>query len=86
MTSNIDSWSSPTDLGPLYPLAGYEFVMFIACAAALLGFLAWKFRSEHTHYRQMVAELTDPAQFTPASSNSPPTGSPSHQESQDAQS
>ena len=86
MTSPIDSWSSPTNLGPLYPLVGYEFVMFIACAAALLGFLVWKFRSEHTQYRQMVAELTEPTQFKPASSHSPPTGSPSHQESQDAHS
>ena len=86
MTPTVDSWhSSPSNLGPLYPLVGYEFVMFIACAAALLGFLVWKFRSEQAHYRQMVAELTDQSQFTPAGASSPPTGTPSHQESQDAQ-
>ena len=46
MTPTVESWhNTPTELGPLYPLVGYEFVMFIACAAALLGFLVWKFRS-----------------------------------------
>ena len=87
MTPTVDSWhNNPAELGPLYPLVGYEFVMFIACAAALLGFLVWKFRSENAHYCQMVAELTAPSPITTATSNSAPTGSPSHQDSQDAHS
>ena len=87
MTPTVDSWhNNPVELGPLYPLVGYEFVMFIACAAALLGFLVWKFRSENAHYCQMVTELTDHSPITTATSNSAPTGSPSHQDSQDAHS
>ena len=84
MVPTVDSWrNNPVELGPLYPLVGYEFVMFVACAAALLGFLVWKFRSEDAHYGQMVAELKHNTTAT-VDGNLTSAVPPSREESHDA--
>ena len=58
MQPTVESWSShPTELGPLYPLVGFEFPMFLACVFFFLGFLVWKVRSESRHYDQLVTQL-----------------------------
>ena len=57
-TGFIDSWSeTPTQWGPLYPFAGYETEMLLACVLLCVAFLIWKFSDEQKRYQSEVSEL-----------------------------
>ncbi len=48
---------SPVDVGPIYPLVGWEPLMFVACVVFCVVFMVWKFRMENTKYTVMAARL-----------------------------
>lgn len=52
-TLAVTSWSENVkELGPIYPFVGYELWMFLACVVFCVGFLVWKFYSEHRKYHR----------------------------------
>ena len=57
-TGPIDSWNvDPTTVGPLYPFAGWEIAMVIACAAFCVAFMVWKFKTENAKYAAKAEQL-----------------------------
>lgn len=58
MQPTITNWNvNPQDIGPMYPLVGWEMPMFIACAAFCIGFMVWKFVTENAKYESKVQQL-----------------------------
>ena len=50
-TGPIDTWNiNPIDVGPIYPFAGWEVLMFVACLAFCIYFMVWKFRMENARW------------------------------------
>ena len=59
-TGPIETWNvNPSDVGPIYPFAGSEMVMFLICVACCAGFMLWKFVTETRDYERKSAELAD---------------------------
>ena len=59
-TGNIESWTAnPWEMGPLYPLVGWEMPMFLVCLAFCIAFTVWKFVSEHAKYDKKARELRE---------------------------
>ena len=57
-TGPIESWNvNPNDVGPLYPFAGWELTMFLLCLCSCVGFMVWKFVTEHRDYDKKSAKL-----------------------------
>lgn len=60
MTTTVESWvTDPSRLGPIYPLVGWEGLMFGACVVFSLLFIVWKMKTESAHYRDRVAQLSE---------------------------
>ena len=58
MTPTIESWNNnPLQVGPMYPLVGWEVAMTVACTAFCVSFIIWKFRTEGEKYRTQAARL-----------------------------
>lgn len=59
-TGPIESWNvNPIDVGPIYPFAGWETLMFTACVAFCLFFIVWKFLTENAQYASKVRQLRE---------------------------
>lgn len=66
-TGPIESWNvNPTEVGPLYPFAGWEILMFAVCVAFSVFFMIWKFRTENTYYDAKVKQLGKPGELANA--------------------
>lgn len=53
MKPTIETWDvNPSQVGPLYPLAGWEGLMFVACLVFCIAFMVWKFAMESSRYRE----------------------------------
>jgi len=50
---------NPVDMGPIYPLVGWETLMFMVCVAFCVVFMVWKFRMENAKYRATAARLRE---------------------------
>ncbi len=50
---------NPIDVGPIYPLVGWETLMFVACVVFCVVFMVWKFRMENTKYTVMAERLRE---------------------------
>ena len=60
-TGPIETWNNnPTDVGPIYPFAGWETWMFAACVAFCIVFFIWKFRTESAKYAKAAQHLREP--------------------------
>jgi hypothetical protein len=58
MNPTIETWQrNPLDVGPLYPLAGWEVPMFFACVIFCVAFMIWKFAVENAQYASKVKRL-----------------------------
>ena len=67
MSPTIETWNlNPSDVGPLYPLAGWEERMFVACALFCIAFLVWKFATESTQYAAKAERLGRPGELSSA--------------------
>ena len=54
-----ETWqTAPLELGPLYPLVGWEVPMTVLCGLILIGFLTWKIKSEIKKYDHQSSQLT----------------------------
>ena len=63
-TGPIESWNiNPTEVGQMYPFAGWELLMFAVCAAFCAAFMVWKFASERAKYAKQVQKLRTPDDF-----------------------
>ena len=59
-TGPVESWvADPSGLGPIYPLVGWEMLMYLLCVAFCVGFMIWKFSTESSHYRDRVVRLRE---------------------------
>ena len=68
----ITSWTeNVADLGPIYPLVGYEGWMTAACALFCLWFMVVKFRRENAKYDKKVKQLGNGDGLTRAMSDDP---------------
>ncbi len=57
-TGPIESWNiNPTEVGPIYPFAGWELLMVAVCVAFFVAFMVWKFVSENAKYAEQVRQL-----------------------------
>jgi hypothetical protein len=66
-TGPIESWNvNPTEVGPLYPFAGWEVLMFAVCVAFSVLFMVWKFRTESADYDAKVKQLGEPGELAKA--------------------
>lgn len=63
----IESWNvNPREIGPMYPLAGYEVIMFVICVVLWIGFTVWQLNAEGARYRQEEADLKQSGDLTRA--------------------
>ena len=80
MKPTIENWTEqPAEIGPLYPFVGTELLMGVACALVCVGFLVWKFRTERTHYADLVRRLNAASETSHSASEqtaSADTGTP----------
>jgi hypothetical protein len=59
-TGPIQSWQiNPAEVGPIYPFAGWEILMLVACLAFGVMFMVWKFNSESANYAQKSRQLRE---------------------------
>ena len=66
-TGPIENWNvNPTEVGPLYPFAGWESLMFAVCVAFCVLFMVWKFRTESADYDAKVKQLQAPGELAKA--------------------
>jgi hypothetical protein len=56
-TGIIERWGgNPLEMGPLYPFAGYEWLMFAVCVGLWILWTIWQMRFETTEYEQVTRE------------------------------
>ena len=59
-TGPIESWNiNPTEVGPIYPFAGWEILMFAAAVAFGIVFMVWKFKTENAKYAAKAQQLRE---------------------------
>lgn len=64
MNPTIETWNTnPLEVGPIYPLVGWEVPMFVACAAFCIAFMIWKFAIENAQYAAKVERLRKPGEI-----------------------
>ena len=62
-TGLVETWSTnPLNLGPLYPLVGWEGAMASICLVVFATFIVWKFKSENDNYASQTKRFNDPSQ------------------------
>ncbi len=60
VTGPIDSWNNnPLDVGPIYPFAGWEVLMFAVCVAFCIAFIVWKLVTESAKYASAAQTLRE---------------------------
>ena len=58
LIGKIDSWATnPQEVGPLYPLVGWEVFIVLVCVVLWIGWLLWQTKIENADYAQRVEEL-----------------------------
>jgi hypothetical protein len=69
-TGPIESWNvNPLEVGPIYPFAGWEPLMFTACVAFCLFFIVWKFLMENAKYASKVRRIREADELNKAVTN-----------------
>ena len=64
MNPTIESWqTNPFQVGPIYPLVGWEFSMFAACVVFCVAFMIWKFATENAKYAAKAERLRKPGEL-----------------------
>ncbi|MDA1049435.1 MAG: hypothetical protein O3C40_03010 [Planctomycetota bacterium] len=64
MNPTIETWqTNPMEVGPIYPLAGWEVPMFLACLVFCVAFMIWKFALETSQYTAKAAQLRQPGEL-----------------------
>ena len=56
--STITTWSAnPTDVGPMYPFVGTEWIFLVICVAGWLIWHVWQIKSENATYEEDSKKL-----------------------------
>ena len=56
----IESWKQPlAEIGPIYPFAGTEWLLLVACVAFWLGWTIWQIRSEKAEHARAAGFLRE---------------------------
>lgn len=64
MNPTIETWhTNPLEVGPLYPLAGWEVPMFVGCVGICVAFMIWKFATENAQYAAKAERLRKPGEL-----------------------
>lgn len=57
-TGPIENWNiNPTEVGPIYPFVGWEFLMFAVGVVFCVAFIVWKFTTENSKYAEQARQL-----------------------------
>lgn len=56
--STITTWSAnPTDIGPMYPFVGSEWIFLVICVAGWLVWHIWQIKLENATYEDESGKL-----------------------------
>ncbi len=56
----MDSWLERLhEIGPIYPFAGAEATLLLACLALWIGWMTWQFRSEKREHQRTAGFLRE---------------------------
>ena len=59
-TGLIDTWvGNPADVGRMYPFAGYEVPLFVACLVLWIAYTVWQIRHERANYQDELDQLAE---------------------------
>ena len=50
---------NPADVGPMYPLVGYEISMLVVCLILWVLYTVWQFRRESRQYTEEATYLSE---------------------------
>ncbi len=60
-TTEVTTWvTNLSDIGPIYPLVGWEVLMFILGLIFWIAFHVWQIRTENQIYEEDLARLQRP--------------------------
>jgi hypothetical protein len=58
-TGLIENWTgNPVEIGPIYPLVGFEVHLFVVCLILWIAYTVWQMRFEAEKYLDEVTELS----------------------------
>jgi hypothetical protein len=64
-TTRIDSWGGQiTEIGPMYPFVGWEWLMLVICVVIVLYWFVAEHRMENKMYEEEIEEFGDEASMT----------------------
>jgi len=59
-TTIVTTWATDiSQLGPIYPFVGSEFLMFIVAVVFWIGFHIIQFRKENEAFKEQIAKFAD---------------------------
>lgn len=59
ITGNVENWvGTISQIGPIYPFVGWEFIMFILGMAGWIGWHVWQTRFESKTYQEDLKRIT----------------------------
>ena len=57
MSTGVESWSSITDMGAIYPFVGSEVIMTIIAVVIWIVWQVWQIKSENNSYDEQTSKL-----------------------------
>ena len=57
MSTGVESWSSITDMGAMYPFVGSEVLFTVIAVVIWIAFHIWQIKSENSTYEEQTSKL-----------------------------
>jgi len=57
MSTGVESWSSITDMGAMYPFVGSEVLFTVIAVVIWIAFHIWQIKSENSAYEEQTSKL-----------------------------